>query len=527
MRLYFTKITFFTFCLFIGIHLSANEYYVSPAGSDSNTGSDINDAFRTIQHAVDEALDGDIVWVADGTYTENVIMTVSGVEDYWITLKAINKHQAKIRSTSSNCIAVEANYIIIDGFDLQTTGTYGSGVAANQGHHHIAIQNCYAHDCGQSGFQIWDCDFISIENNICTRNGWLMPYAGSGISVYGGFNSDNTEGLHNIVRNNICFNNDNGPETAMTDGNGIIIDDLKCTQTGHDFTICSLDGYNNVETLVEGNLCFDNGGRGIQVYLTENVTVRNNTCYLNSKRDSEGTWRGEIGVSNSDNLRMVNNIAVCNTDMGFSLSASNSAFLIAQYGSHSTKNITFNNNLSFNISKPTDKAFHNLVGASAVKQANNLFSTDPLFVNASIDSTSANFMLQEGSPAIDAGTMEYGKASTDLAGNARAMRTAIDLGCYEALGETLQTGFHLLNKENQLNIYPNPSLDFLNIQLTTDKLVSFSVTVFSLDGKTELQPIISTTLMERLDIRSLQPGMYILEVVLNHSQKLSKTFQKF
>jgi parallel beta-helix repeat protein len=355
-----------------------------------------------------------------------------------------------------------------------------------------------------------------------------MPYAGSGISVYGGFNSDNTSGLHNIVRNNICFNNDNGPETAMTDGNGIIIDDLKCTQDGHHFDICTLNGYNNVETLVEGNLCFDNGGRGIQIYLTENVTVRNNTCYHNNKRDSEGTWRGEIGVSNSDNLRIVNNIAVCNTDMGFPLSASNSSFLIAQYGSHTTTNIICNNNLTYNTAKPDDNPFRNLAGASAVKQADNLFATDPMFANAAIDSGTANFMLQEGSPAIDAGTLDFGYFKNDLKGDARVMRTAIDLGCYEATGDTLKVGFKLLKDgiENDLKLYPNPASGYINIQLKEEYPSQIFASILNMAGQKELQTVFNTACKEKLDIHSLKPGIYILEVSLNERQKMSTTFHK-
>ena len=35
-------------------------------------------------------------------------------------------------------------------------------------------------------------------------------------------------------------------------------------------------------TLVENNLVYSNGGKGIQIQLSDNVTIRNNTAYHNN-----------------------------------------------------------------------------------------------------------------------------------------------------------------------------------------------------------------------------------------------------
>ncbi len=59
-------------------------YYVSPAGDNDNTGG-VDDPWRTIQHAIGEVDDGDIIEVAAGIYTEtlsvNKSVTIRGVRN--------------------------------------------------------------------------------------------------------------------------------------------------------------------------------------------------------------------------------------------------------------------------------------------------------------------------------------------------------------------------------------------------------------------------------------------------------------
>ena len=59
-------------------------------------------------------------------------------------------------------------------------------------------------------------------------------------------------------------------------------------------------------------MCYRNGGAGIKVVWSDNVTVRNNACYHNNRDlNNSGTYRGEFYVQDSRNLILANNIAVC------------------------------------------------------------------------------------------------------------------------------------------------------------------------------------------------------------------------
>jgi parallel beta-helix repeat protein len=68
-------------------------------------------------------------------------------------------------------------------------------------------------------------------------------------------------------------------------------------------------------TLVEGNLVFNNGGRGIHVLKSDNVTVRYNTCWHNNRCRLDGTWKqGERESDGSAIFRAEDNIAAGNTN---------------------------------------------------------------------------------------------------------------------------------------------------------------------------------------------------------------------
>ena len=250
-------------------------YYVATNGSNSANGSSAS-PWKTISYAMQRDLKaGDTVIVRAGTYNEAVVIDHGGSAAGDVTLKSETPGAALIRPPSSawNAISVAANHVTVDGFDIG--GARGDGIEANNVHH-ITIRNSTVHGSGEFGIQFNWSEFITIEGNETYENGSTGWF--SGISIYQTRNitgDTTTQGFRTIVRNNISH--DNVTKTGQhTDGNGIIIDDFQSTQTS---------GYKNYTypTLVDGNVVYNNGGKGIQVTWSDGVTVSNNTAYHNNQ----------------------------------------------------------------------------------------------------------------------------------------------------------------------------------------------------------------------------------------------------
>ena len=61
--------------------------YVASNGSDTNSGTDPATPLRSIQHAADISLPGDLILIQSGTYRESVDLTVSGTGNQAIVFR--------------------------------------------------------------------------------------------------------------------------------------------------------------------------------------------------------------------------------------------------------------------------------------------------------------------------------------------------------------------------------------------------------------------------------------------------------
>ena len=363
-------------------------YYVDSNGNNNATGSS-DQPFRTIGQALNADLNpGDEIVVRAGTYNEALNIDQGGSAAGDITIRAEEPGTALIRppSGSWNAISVNANYVTIEGFDIANAA--GDGIEANSVHH-ITISDNIVHGNGESGIQFNYSEFIIVEGNETYDNassGWY-----SGISIYQNRNvsgDTTTPGYRTIIRDNITHDNVT-QSGAHTDGNGIIIDDFQSTQT---------DGYPNYTypTLVENNIAYGNGGKGIQVTWSDYVTVSNNTAYHNNvDQQNDGTWRGEISNAQSSNNTFINNIAVADP----SINSHNTAIDNNSYGGYTNDNVVWQDNVLYNgtdgkLSVSTD-------GGNAAPSAadGNLIGVDPEFV----DPENGDFTIAAGSAAMDHG----------------------------------------------------------------------------------------------------------------------------
>jgi serralysin len=383
-------------------------FHVATNGSDANDGSSAAQAYATVDVAVSRAdlRGGDCINVAPGTYTETVVLAHGGSAASatgYVVLRSSVPLGAKLRPPSGaySTVNLMADYLVVDGFDVQ--GGPGSAIdgciESPSGRHHLAVLNNVAHDAGLSGISMCEGDYFHVEGNVVARNSGTSIYQGSGISIYQArANSDAASGFHIVVRNNIAYANIIGLacDRCHTDGNGIIVDDFRNAGNTTGPWAGVVYPY---ATLVENNLVFGNGGKGLLVYSSDHVTVRNNTAFHNNlDPQMSGEWRGElVNSSGSDNL-WINNIGVADPLQD----SRNKAILDAAAGAPNV-GVAWQSNLAY-----AGGSAANLVGLEnsatpVTAAAGNLLGPDPLFVAPSNAPAAADFRLKAASPALGSG----------------------------------------------------------------------------------------------------------------------------
>ena len=429
----------------LGLYVFADaiNYYVSDiSGNNSKSGLSTEKAFKTIQRAADLTLPGDTVFVMNGKYTNafadgNVVtITRSGTQDAWIVYMNYPHQRPVIQFTGWQGFQLTdgASYIEINGFVISGNsekialdsaliqpgscknpgGTInprynGTGIqmfglinASKRHPHHVRIVNNTIYNCCGAGISGIQSDYMTIENNTIYNNGWYTIFGSSGIVLYQNWNFNNdTIHYRMIIRNNRVFGNMNfipwpGAPCAITDGNGIIIDDGKNTQNESPY------GPYHGRTYIANNLVYGNGGAGIHVFLSEHVSILNNTAFSNQQ--TPVIFNGEIDASFSDDIIIRNNILYAKTNKPVNTNLKN-------------HHIVYDCNLYY--------------GGNGyfVHDASSIVA-DPQFINPSLSIT-ADFRVKEGSPSIDKGSALLAP-DIDIDGAKRPSGESYDIGAYES-----------------------------------------------------------------------------------------------
>jgi parallel beta-helix repeat protein len=382
----------------------------------------------TIQGAIDATVNGDMVLVSDGTYTENINFNGKA-----ITVKSVNG----------------ASVTIIDGNAVNTVVTFSSQETSDSVLDGFTIRNGAVAVSSTTGSGIYVADSSpTIKNNIITDNSGCQ---GSGIDVY--FGSP-------LIQGNTITNNKQGGCSGGTGGGGILIggasqpqilnNTISSNTTGVDGGGISLFAAGT--PTISGNIISGNTAAGVgggiamandsDAIVTDNVFT-GNTAY-------QGGGIAALVPSGSPGPSVVNNTFFANI-----ATTDGSEFYLN--GFYSQTNL-FNNifwgsaNLTAVLcdtgysSDPPIFEFNDtynpqgtaLGGACiALRGTNHNISVDPLFVNAPSD-----LRLKPTSPAIDVGSNSAPHIpQKDIAGNDRILAASgqcnpiVDLGAYE-LGQS-------------------------------------------------------------------------------------------
>jgi serralysin len=408
-----------------GFYTCKAQYFVSPTGSDSNSGTSMADALQTIGAATKLSLQGgDCVTVADGTYDETVLVTGSGSADSctgYVVFRAATTGGAKVVSTDPyNGFMVNASYVMVDGFDLEDTST-GSAFTAGTNtldggkvivYHHIAAVRNIAHDSGGAGLGALHADYVRFEANTVYGNSSRSDYGDSGIDLWEMQASDALPGFHIVIRNNVSYGNvESGiPANLQTDGEGIILDSFDYADPAYGSTPYAQ------ESLVENNVIWGNGGRGIEAsgaQPTSHVTIRNNTVFDDNTQQQQ--YGGAEIVSWGNGNSVADNLVILGPGAQNGTAANQTTVAIADRcgpssaGVNVTGGSVWSNNLVYSMKSGAPLSSSNCItdpsSYTTIPVGSNLMGVDPgLAAQTSTTPTVQDFTLGAGSPASHAGT---------------------------------------------------------------------------------------------------------------------------
>ena len=197
--------------LFSGIlwEARATEYYVATNGNDSNPGT-IDRPWRTINHAADVMVAGDIVYVRGGTYNEGsapewdypaVNPAHSGTADAPITFKAYPGETVEVQANGAAIGSHARDYIVWDGFTFRRAILYGESPRMEG----CVIQNCIVEGTyapttdNHDGIRLEHCTVGTIIRDNIVRNTTGDSKNSAGIKLY---DNDNVLIEHNDIYGN-------------------------------------------------------------------------------------------------------------------------------------------------------------------------------------------------------------------------------------------------------------------------------------------------------------------------------------
>jgi Phosphoesterase family/Putative Ig domain/Abnormal spindle-like microcephaly-assoc'd, ASPM-SPD-2-Hydin/Immunoglobulin I-set domain/Protein of unknown function (DUF1565) len=370
-------------------------YYVSPAGSDSNSGTSAA-PFLTIQKAADVANPGDMVIVRDGTYNNSavsgvgsklIVMSRGGTAANHVVFIAEHKWGAKIdglNNTSATGWEFSANYIDVKDFECE-------------GFSDTCMEN---------------------YNGGASSGGQFIDIAGNNIHDIGRYCATTTTG-----RDGIFVSNDN----VTIEGNQI-----------HD-----IGRYAPGENGCTNSAYYQNNDHGVYIdgafTSANNVTIKNNIFYRN-----ERGWSIQVYPAAVTDLRILNNTFLCanlyrNGHITLAAPVTNSNIENNISWQPTTGFLQYDNTSGYsNLSVANNLTYQGAVGAESapggVVLSGNLDNVDPLLVSAPVctvdDPSVPNAYLLSGSPAIDAG-LTLSDVPIDYAGTLRPQGIRFDIGAFE------------------------------------------------------------------------------------------------
>jgi hypothetical protein len=300
---------------------AATTYYLSPSGSDSNSGTSASSPWASPDHAVNC---GDTISAAAGTYSASNfgngrwgnVSCAAG--NNVAMLKCATFDACKVTSTSGDAMWIDKSYWGVEGWEASTNTTSDGAcfhVGPSSGSvNHVVLADDVANGCRGGGFNAYDSsksasvDYIAYVGDIAYNTAGGSGACYSGFNVYQPIASDANAGTHMYVGGNFSYANTDGDPcagTAPTDGEGINFDTWDFSQGGGTAYV--------QQGVITNNIEFANGGDGIEVENDSKsapIYIYNNTMYGDRRDMQEGycSGNGDLDLYQADNVTTHNNL---------------------------------------------------------------------------------------------------------------------------------------------------------------------------------------------------------------------------
>jgi len=465
--------------------LWATDYYVSPSGNDSNSGS-IGSPWKTIQFATDQLVAGDNLYLRAGTYFEKIDLNVSGASGNRITISNYQNEIVKIDGTGNTSVVfllriLNQNYITIQGIhftnnvmldaqgilvsgncdgiylldnkisEINFSSTPNSPATPSTNAQGIIVYGTNGSnslsDLKINGNEVFDCmlgysEALAVNGNVDgfeVLDNYVHDNTNIGIDIIGheGEAPANDQARNGLIKDNIVHDCVSSYATSggiyVDGGKDLIIENNVTYKNGYGIEVgCENSGKTTSNIIIRNNLIYNNVTAGLSLggfdYPNSgkvvDCSVTGNTFYQN---DSSNSFLGEFYLSYSENCIITSNIIYLNSNNTFAYTELSQPNIVVDYNNIFLDTGAANFEVSWNGTFYFGYA--NYLNGTG-NDANSIFG-DPLFLDENI--LNPDLHLQIGSAAIDNGDPTYVPDATevDLDGHVRINNTIMDCGADE------------------------------------------------------------------------------------------------
>ncbi len=465
-----------------------NSIYVATDGSDSNSGT-VDSPYATVYYAISKAKAGQTIYIRGGIYSQNIVITKSGTEGNYITIrnypneKAIFDHTNYSTDGGAIIELSKVNYIHIQGLKLcnkNLKSSSGYGILMRQGNHiiikdveisninvpdpksskvganaiilygnnasvpisNVIIDGCYVHDC-QTGWS----EAISVNGNseyVNVINSKVENIGNIGLDFAGHFNACKDSSLDqarycvavgNVVSKCVSPNatsyglyNDGGRDNIFD--RNIVYECSGGIEIGSEEGAKYSD-YPVKNVVVKNNLVYNNTQAGLSVggYDNDDTGIVYNTKIYNNTLVNNGNSDSgnELGINKTSGTDIRNNIFYKDNDL---------ETVKIRFTEDLAGNLTFKNNCYY--STRTESNFKVVRYGETFRGFDNWKTASGetgIYKNPNFGE---EYNLLKNSPCIDAGDSTADSGKYDILSNKRNINN-IDIGCYEYNGSEVTT----------------------------------------------------------------------------------------